>query len=92
MAAGESHLFAQLPTMEVATATLQSQVAGMHSRTPATPTTSYARTPALRGKTDLLTMERLMIKTSMKTAGVPYYPGTIALTSWPSGLCHSSTP
>jgi hypothetical protein len=54
MAAGEIHLFAQLPTMEVSTATLQSQVAGMQSRTPATPATSYARTPALAGKTDLL--------------------------------------
>jgi hypothetical protein len=47
-------LFAQLATLVAATATLQSQVAEMHPITPATPTTSFARTPALRGKTDLL--------------------------------------
>jgi hypothetical protein len=46
--------FAQLATLVVATATLQDQVAGMHPRTPAAPTTSFVRTPALRGKTDLL--------------------------------------
>ena len=59
MAAGESpsmiiDLFAQLTTLAAATATLQSQVAGMYLKTPAAPTTSFARTPALRGKTDLL--------------------------------------
>jgi hypothetical protein len=40
--------------MAVATATLQSRVTGMHPRTPATPTLSFARTPALRDKTNLL--------------------------------------
>ena len=47
-------LFSQLSNLAAATATLQSQVAGMHPITPAALTTSYARTPALRGKTDLL--------------------------------------
>ena len=47
-------LFAQLATLAAATATLQDQVTGMHPRNPAAPTTSFARTPALRGKTDLL--------------------------------------
>jgi hypothetical protein len=47
-------LFAQLATFAAATATLQGQVAGMHPRTPAAPTTSFARTPALRGNTNLL--------------------------------------
>ena len=50
-------LFSQLATLAAATATLQDQVAGMHPRTPASPTTSFARTPALRGKTDLLDFE-----------------------------------
>ena len=40
--------------MAVATATLQSQVAGMHPRTSATTTTSFARTQDFKGKTDLL--------------------------------------
>jgi hypothetical protein len=58
MAAGDNpvmiNLFAQLALLAAATATLQGQVAGMHPRTPAAPTTSFARTPALRRKTDLL--------------------------------------
>ena len=47
-------LFSLRVPLAAATATLQDQFAGVHPKTPAALTTSFARTPALRGKTDLL--------------------------------------
>jgi hypothetical protein len=96
MAAGESpnmiiDLFSQLETLVAETATLKSQVAGMHPRTPATPTTSFEGLQLSEERLTFSTLERLHTGKSMRTAGDPYYPRMIALTPRPSGLCHSST-
>ncbi len=62
-------LLAQMAALEAENEALQGQVANLqpgftaptsaiYARTPATPTTSFSRTPALREKTDLLDFEK----------------------------------